>query len=748
MHSISFSTACRVVPALAAFLLLPSFTAAQGTWSEIPPGERWEYASAFDPIHGRMIVFGGLTNEGTDNRTYALSFDASGNPHWTELATSGGPPPYRSVATMVYDSNAQRMILFGGFGAGYLNDVWALDVNTLVWSQLTPAGMPPSPRGFHSAIYDAANVRMVVFGGFGGANLNDTWVLSLIGSGAWAPLLTVGGPPSARSSHTAIYDGGGRMYVFGGNDGVPKNDVWVLGLTSGTWVQITTSGGPPAPRYAHVAIYDAANARIVIHGGNSAFLSDVWSLSLSTFTWSPILTLPSPDAGSPLGRYFHGAVYDAANQRMLMYGGSENSILGDTWALPLTGLATWKALSPTIRYASHAAFDPARSRFVAYGGINQSGLVLEDLWAWDFHGFWTQLVPAGPKPPPRFLASWIYDRTNDRFVLFGGFGAAITNDVWSFAPATNTWTQLFPGGALPPARYGHTAVYDQAGRRMLVFGGLDNGGLLAADVWSLRLDGPPIWSQTSAVGPAPRDGHSAVWDPVFWGDPSGGDMVVTGGLGLSDTWIWTWQPGAVWAPLGGSTPGDRYYSTAVYDQQRDRMLLFGGSSSGVLQQDVWELPFYGPKLWSQEFPAGAPPQPRQFAAGAYAFGPQKMMVLGGRGDGIVLDDFWQLDVSAVPVAVREPGAGAGVQLGAITPNPTAGRMRVALQLPAAASVDFSVYDVAGRLTWSASRTLAAGRHDLEWDGRARGGARARAGVYLARVKVGAVEEARRFVLLP
>jgi hypothetical protein len=105
-------------------------------------------------------------------------------------------------------------------------------------------------------------------------------------------------------------------------------------------------------------------------------------------------------------------------------------------------------------------------------------------------------------------------------------------------------------------------------------------------------------------------------------------------------------------------------------------------------------------------------------------------------------------VSGVPVAVGEPGATDGVQLGAITPNPAAGRMSLTLQLPMARTVDFSVYDVAGRLTWGSSRLLNPGRHDLEWDGHTLEGAPASAGVYLARVKAGAFEESRRFVFLP
>lgn len=734
---------------LAALVILPAIAVAQGVWSELPPGERWEHACAYDPDHQTMIVFGGLTNEGSsDTQTYSLAVDASGIAHWRALATTGGPPPSRSAATMVYDSNSQRMILFGGFGAGYLNDVWALDVNTLVWTELLPTGTPPSPRGFHTAIYDAANVRMVMFGGFGGADLNDTWVLSLIGAGAWAPLVTVGGPPSARSSHSAIFDGGGRMYVFGGSSG--GNDTWRLTLPTATWSLVATSGGPPPARYAHVALHDQTNARMVIHGGNT-FLNDVWSLSLTTFAWSQVNTFPSPEVGFPSGRYFHSVIYDAANQRMLMYGGSESSILGDTWLLPLSGVAQWRALSPTPRYAAHGAFDPSRNRFMVYSGLTQGGLVLEDLWAYDLHGFWTQVIPAGPKPPPRFLGSWIYDRTNDRYVLFGGFGTAIYNDVWSFSPGTATWTQLFPGGTIPPVRYGHTAVYDQAGARMLVYSGLDNVGPVDQEVWSLRLVGPPTWTKILTVAPAPRDGHVAVWDPVFWGEPSVGDMVIfggrQGGVPLNDTWLWIASNPPTWNALAAGSPGDRYYSTAIYDAPRDRMLLFGGNSGGVLQQDLWELPFYGLKTWSQEFPLGPLPQPRQFAAGAYALGPQKMLVFSGRGNGIVLNDLWQLDLSGVPVAVA-PATADRLQLGPVTPNPAAGRMRMSLVLPRSATVDFSVYDLAGRLTWSSSRSLDAGRHELEWDGRAAGGARARAGVYLARVRVGASEQSRRFVMMP
>lgn len=43
------------------------------------------------------------------------------------------------------------------------------------------AGVPPSQRFGHTAIFDPARDRMVVFGGWDGASLNDVWALSLAG---------------------------------------------------------------------------------------------------------------------------------------------------------------------------------------------------------------------------------------------------------------------------------------------------------------------------------------------------------------------------------------------------------------------------------------------------------------------------------------------------------------------------------------------------------------------------------------
>ena len=736
-----------------------SGASAQGQWSELPPGERWIYCSAFDPTANDLVVVGGITNEGPTSQV--LRFEMNGSPNWFEASTTGGPPPLRYGASLVYDPNGHRMILFGGFGAAYMNDVWALDVTTEIWTQLMPAGAPPAARGYHTAIYDPNHQRMVVFGGFNFAgHLNDTWALSLVGPPTWAPLVTAGGPPSARAGHSAVYEpAGARMLVFGGEDGPSMNDTWQLTLPAGaptpTWSLVPTTGGPPPARYAHSAIYDEANRRMVIFAGNNTFLNDVWVLPMASLQWSQLATLPSPSVGVPEGRNYHGAAYDPLNQRMVTFGGSSHDfIFGDTWSLALSGSPQWRALSPTARLGPLTVLDSFRDRMMVFGGLGPTGAVMEDLWAYELSppALWSQILPAGTTPPGRILGSVIYDRANDRFVLFGGFGAVEYNDVWvlKIGPPAS-WTQLLPAGVPPDPRYGHTAVYDEAQKRMLVFGGRTNIGAVDDDVWALSLNGPPAWTRYNTPGPSTRDGHVAVFDPVYWGDPTTGHMVVFGGANLgvpvSDTWDWVANT-PTWNALAAGNPGDRFYSTAVYDELRDHMLLFGGTSAGTAQNDLWHLPFYDTKVWSQQLPLGTLPPAREFAGGVYDILSDRMLVFGGRDGANYFVDLWQLDLTAVPVGVLGGSVGSVLMMGPITPNPSPGRIRFRLDLPQAAPVELAVYDVAGRVTHVSSRSLLAGSHELEWDGHEIGGGRARAGVYLARVRVGMSERVRRFVLLP
>src|SRR6185436_8530202 len=109
----------------------------------------------------------------------ALGVHGDASQGWTPLTPAGGPPVARMLHSAVYSQATNRMILFGGFsgdpdsgfcGPSCLNDVWVLtDADGTggapSWIHLAPTGTPPAPRGYHGAVYDAANNVMIVFAG-------------------------------------------------------------------------------------------------------------------------------------------------------------------------------------------------------------------------------------------------------------------------------------------------------------------------------------------------------------------------------------------------------------------------------------------------------------------------------------------------------------------------------------------------------------------------------------------------------
>jgi len=81
-----------------------------------------------------------------------------------------------------------------------------------------------------------------------------------------------------------------------------------------------------------------------------------------------------------------------------------------------------------------------------------------------------------------------------------------------------------------------------------------------------------------------------------------------------------------------------------------------------------------------------------------------------------------------------------------TPNPAIGPTRLAFELPREARVELGVYDLAGRrVRVLRDGTMAPGRHEAAWDGRADGGHVSLAGVYFVRLSAGGAEVRERVV---
>lgn len=681
-------------------MLCPSHLSAQ-EWNRYGPGTRSQASAIYDASTNQMIVFGGqhaptsidFNDTWTVKSVIATSSSTAENLSWTKVSVSGTLPSVRFGHTAVYNATSNRMIVFGG-GTGFpgpcVNELWVLKNpngvgGTPTWTKLSPTGTLPAAREGHTAVYNSSANTLTVFGGTdcAGNYFSDVWVLSnadgASGTPAWT-LLTPSGGPSARAQISAIYDSKNNvMTVFGGvaANKTVFNDVWKLSHANGSggtpvWTQLSPTGTVPAARSGQSAIYDSTNNRMVIHGGaNSAGASrnDTWILTHpngrgGTPAWSQL----TPAVEGPY-RASHTAIYDAASNEMVIFGGdsqlaktfTDDHVLVLSAANGLTVGATWTQDGPAPRYHSASVYDSATDQLLMFGGDSAAG-PLNDVWSEEqiVSGGqadqpatrWVQVFPAKTAPVARFGHSGIYDATSNRVIVFGGGinNTACLNDLWVLDDAnsslgTPTWLGLTASGTAPGARMNHNAVYDPALNVMLVYGGANCGGHYFSDVWTLSNangeGGTPTWTKVvpSGTAPAPRENASAVYDSVnnvltiYAGD--------AGGTGFSDVWTLSNANGhggtPRWTQLTptGTAPPARTGQSAVYDSTNNRMIIYGGinsvSGTGYLG-DTWILTFPnaigGSPAWIAEKVTGTAPL-RRYHCAFYSSAFNDMLVFGG-----------------------------------------------------------------------------------------------------------------------
>src|SRR5439155_196202 len=131
----------------------PMLVAPIGTGGTDPtPPARSGHAMAYDSQSDRLVLFGGGSSSGgvfvLVDDTWAYDFNTS---TWTAMNPAVAPR-LRESSAMAYDSQADRVILFGGYG-GY-NDTWAYDFNTNTWTDTNPVVEPPGRWG-HALAYDS-----------------------------------------------------------------------------------------------------------------------------------------------------------------------------------------------------------------------------------------------------------------------------------------------------------------------------------------------------------------------------------------------------------------------------------------------------------------------------------------------------------------------------------------------------------------------------------------------------------------
>lgn len=313
------------------------------------------------------------------------------------------------------------------------------------WIKVSETG--PKPRDGHSMAYDSLRKKLVLFGGAMNPReperyLGDTWEWD---GEEWTQVAETG--PSPRNGVGMIYDSKrGKVVLFGGGDsGATYGDTWEWDGTKWTWVADTG----PSPRRLHAMAYNSAQGYVLVFGGVKVAFGGSADQTSETWKWDgenwSLLTTKGP---SP--RIYSSMVYDAARDRVVLYGGTQgpgSQEFRDTWEFDG---AQWTLISregPGYRLLFGMTYDTTREKTILFGGISQwrGGAALTlwgDTWEWDGKE-WKEISTSGIQAHSDGI---VYDSNRNRIVLFGGkiggsFGAAnsiLSGDTWEIELAQNS----------------------------------------------------------------------------------------------------------------------------------------------------------------------------------------------------------------------------------------------------------------------------------------------------------------------
>jgi hypothetical protein len=297
------------------------------TWTKLTPTKglppREAFASAYDPISKKIIVFGGINGQTYFDDTY--TFDGT---TWAKVQAKVAPPA-RAAAMMAYDRKIKKLVLFGGvYGFARLGDTWLWDGATSTWTAATPKTVPPGASG-PILFTDPLNGHVDMFGGNRGRFYSrDTFQWT---GKNWKLLdLNETNSPYPRMAAVIAQDPIHKNVVlFGGiSDNWVVQNTWTWDGTS--WTQQNPATQPP-PLYYTTGGFDPALKKVVVFGGGSEAVDQNTTWAWDGSNW----TLLSP-AKKPAAREGLGTAWNPATHQFLIFDGfnfSSNKYYVDTWSL-------------------------------------------------------------------------------------------------------------------------------------------------------------------------------------------------------------------------------------------------------------------------------------------------------------------------------------------------------------------------------------------------------------------------------
>lgn len=294
-------------------------------WTKMSPAQSpglIEGPMVYDSAADRTILFAGMHNldatfkdfpgipMGMDKTSQTWVYDFNTDA-WTDLKAVGGPSGLLG-ARMVYDTQSDRMILFGGLDVPlpedwdfrkwiFHNETWAYDFNTNTWTNMQPKASPPG-RNYFQMVYDAKSDRALVWGkniiyDNSGTKFewgdDDVWAYDFE-TNTWTALKSAQQPDIRHYGAVTYVPALDRVFLFGGTtpDNVerPFDDMWTYDDATQIWERVRFDSGPSA-RGWHTLTYSTRSDRIVLIGGGKdrdSYTNEVWIFDPHAKTWAQV----------------------------------------------------------------------------------------------------------------------------------------------------------------------------------------------------------------------------------------------------------------------------------------------------------------------------------------------------------------------------------------------------------------------------------------------------------------------------
>lgn len=592
-----------------------------------PPDPKTSWPMVYDPTGHRMLAYGSnILNQGlVPGELWALSL--ADPPSWRRVET-GGAPLWGPFSPAVYDSARDRMVYFLT-QPQESTSVWTLHLaDSLYWERL-PAANPPTHSTFLAAAFDGVRDRiLLVEGGPNGPSRVRTWEFRL-STNEWSPLTTAGQPPWGQYFGNVEFDPiSDRLIWICKAQFCYCERPYVLDLSANPpiWSEISVGAKrPPAADFADT-VYDPIGHRVLFLGGSYAPNvhgdGSLWSLDLT----DPPSWKDRVAAGPPSGVEQAAAAADFESRSWWIHGGTRfdtfegscqpRTTSARTFRVDLDDPSAWEEVlplgtGPGQRSSHTAIFDAPGGRVILFGGVDSAGVAYGDVWSLTVSGtpFWSRLSPAGTGPPPLQEHSAVFDPSRRRMIVYGGLTGAPMNlespDAWALDLTSDPpiWSKITVQFDFLPGRLAHTAVWDSAGDRMLVYGGRDRFLSAYSQVLALNFaESPPSWQLVTSI--------SWIYDHVAGFDPLRRRMVVYDPLAPPEnghSGALVSDPPLSWTNLdpSGGPPVSERGAVAVFDPTRDRFLVYTGRVTRPGGYYGYSNYYYG-GVWALEFDKSVP----------------------------------------------------------------------------------------------------------------------------------------------